>query len=228
VSTIRVNLIGRFGNQMFQYAWARAYAQQYGAYLITSRWIGEQIFDLPYHESSLLSDVPHTLPAEYHQDQASLIYTRKQVKEWFRFKPEVEKILSDNVGGFQVVCHLRRGDYKDLGYVVVSTKSYHDAIQELHLPDGGWTHFVSEENSYKIDGLPDFLPDFYLMMKKSTILLRANSSFSWWAATLGDAKVYSPVIEGLEGGREQLCRFVPGNHPRFANLPFVTDLHLPE
>lgn len=35
---------GRFGNQLFQYAFARALAEKYGAELQTSDWIGPQIF----------------------------------------------------------------------------------------------------------------------------------------------------------------------------------------
>jgi hypothetical protein len=45
---------------------------------------------------------------------------------------------------------------------------------------------------------------------------------------LSDCDVYSPLIGSLSGGREQDCPFVKGNHPKFANLHFLTDLHLKE
>jgi hypothetical protein len=56
--------------------------------------------------------------------------------------------------------------------------------------------------------------DFFLMMKCKN-LFRANSTFSWWAATLGDAQVFSPVVgqrtgwldvEFVEGNDEMLCK----------------------
>ena len=44
---------------------------------------------------------------------------------------------------------------------------------------------------------------------------------------MGTGQVYSPLIEGLEGGREHDVQFVPGNWTRFSNLHFTTDLYLP-
>lgn len=218
--TLHANLIGRFGNQMFQYAFARAYALENNMGLTTNRWVGEEIFDLPNHSGK----GEQLYPQGYHQDQASLIYTRKQVKEWFEFKPEVEEKL-DWVPRIPIVAHRRTGDYKELGYVVVSEDSYLVAHRELGITD----HFLmlNNESPFFVDGTPDFLCDFYTMMN-AKILLRGNSTFSWWAATLGNSKVYSPVIDGLEGGKEQDCKFVEGNHPKFANLPMCTDLHLEE
>ncbi len=78
--------------------------------------------------------------------------------------------------------------------------------------------------------IPDdlsFIVDFYRMVQAPT-LLRANSSFSWCAALLGNGLVLSPVIDGLEGGKKHLCKFVAGNWPRFANFDFVTDLRVDE
>ena len=37
---------GRFGNQMFQYAFARAYAEKYNCILQTPKWIGQDIFEI--------------------------------------------------------------------------------------------------------------------------------------------------------------------------------------
>jgi len=221
---MHVNLIGRFGNCMFQYAWARAYAEQNGCALTASPWVGDEIFDLEY---SPPSDNPEILPTAYHQCQASLIYTRKQAKEWFRLKPGLrDRLESWNQPQYNdIVAHRRIGDYERLGYVVVSKQSYYEAFNRY-----GYNHvmFVTEEHPGRGDpGMPECLPDFYRLMV-SRVLSRANSTFSWWAATLGNGKVYSPVIEGLEGGKEQDCEFVEGNWPRFANLDLVTDLNLEE
>lgn len=223
MNTIHVNLIGRFGNQMFQYAYARALSEKRNQPLTTNRWEGENIFDLPRHQRFVLDGVDE-LPEHYRQDQESLIYSRKQAKQWFVLKPEIEEVLRSRVPKCDVVCHLRRGDYKRLGYVVVSEHSYGAAMLHAGYCKNKVT-WICEESPLVITEMPEFLPDFYALMS-ANVLFRSNSTFAWWAATLGDAKVYSPVIDGIEGGIEQECQFVEGNHPKFANLPMCTDLYL--
>lgn len=58
----------------------------------------------------------------------------------------------------------------------------------------------------------EFLPDFFVLMN-ADVLFRANSTFSFWAALLGDVVTYSPVVEGKTGLRTDID-FVYGNHPK--------------
>lgn len=218
--SIYTPLIGRFGNQMFQYAHARALAEQTGAQLCTPKWVGEEIFDLPEVGRCTDNEI-----GGYHQDQASLIYTRKQVKEWFLLNPK----FCDPLHSFprlKIAAHLRRGDYEQLGYVLVSEKSYSDPMSKL-FPDWRFIEFVTDRMPLIVKGVPDFLPDFYRLLN-AEYLLRGNSSFSWWAGTLSSGRVFAPIIDGKEGGKVQDCEFVEGNWPKLANLPDCTDLHLPE
>jgi hypothetical protein len=73
------------------------------------------------------------------------------------------------------------------------------------------------------------IPAFYRMMT-AKVHFRANSTFSWWAATLGNAKVYAPIIRGMTGGKpDQYCaHFIEGNWPVMADCPQNSDLHLAE
>lgn len=235
-------LLGRFGNTLFQFCFARAYAEQHGHDLRMGDWIGRKIFNLPdyppiqerYAEQiSELSLKPEHADTSfewkgYAQHQDCLIYTRERVREWLQFKPQTLELLEAcciPVGG--TVAHRRVGDLIGYGYVQISKQSYLDAADERGF-NPFLLEFVTEENPItckRLKGDVDFLPDFYRMMKATT-LFRGNSCFSWFAATLGDAQVFSPNIEGLEGGREHDVKFSPGNHHRFANLEFVTDLHL--
>lgn len=223
--SVRIHLIGRFGNQMFQYAHARALAEKMGVPLCTNPWVGESIFQI---QSDRIAGPDCATISGYFQDQDSLNYTRSQIKEWFKFRPEIEERLRAYIHGGEVVAHLRRGDYGPLGYVVVSKESYLKHAKEYDLER---MVFLSEENPTvhpDFTGEWSFLPDFYRMMK-ARVLYRANSSFSWWAGTLGRAIVMSPLIDGKQGGEaEQHCDFVIGNWPKFAELPGVTDLRLPE
>lgn len=216
--TYTSQLIGRVGNQMFQYAALRAEAERDDVPFVTPSWEGDELFNLPRHE--VVGEV-RTLGG-YRQDQASLIYTRSQVREWFKLRPEIVSQLV-NVPSWEMLAHRRVGDYPDLGYPVVSVESYHAACEKFGY-DWKSLRFVSEDDPLLVIGLPEWLPDFYRMMR-AKVLFRANSSFSWWSSALSNAEVYSPVVDGLGAGAHDV-EFVRGNWPRFCSLPGITDLHL--
>lgn len=230
---VNLRMIGRWGNTLFQFCFAKAYCELYECELRTDPWVGEKIFNInnariqePFQEyHSELDYVPGKANFEfrgYFQSQKSLIYTRKQVQEWLTWNPKVVELLDLYGWDDKALCHLRRGDYFGYGYPVVSLRSYNEAVVTFGLPDA--TH-ISEEQPTRGFG-PSFLADFW-RLSNTPIMLRANSSFSWWAATLAkNQRTFAPVIEGLEGGKEHDVEFVEGNWPRFANLDFVTDLHL--
>ncbi len=203
-------------------------------------WIGEKIFEIP--EANRTHNADKVFPEAYYQDQASLIYTRKQVKEWFRFKPEILERLQPAKCLSDVLLNVREGlDYKGAGLVRVTRESYYDAAERL-LPNCELT--ISYELDILPTRLPDFggdiwasgqgvtmvaLPSFYRLMT-APILFRANSTFSWWAATLAEnQRVLSPVIKGLPTGEPVYCpNFVEGNWPQMTTSPINTDLHLKE
>ncbi len=226
MNPIGAHLIGRLGNQMFQYAFSRALAERDGRELHTNPWSGQKIFQL---NDPPLDGSEDMLPEHYRQDQDSLIYTRADARRWFAWRPEVAEKL-ESTPSVELMAHVRRGDYLVLGYPVVSDKA---AMKAAH--GFGFHPFffeiASEETacpSPYFTGYLSWVPDFYRLMG-ADILFRANSSFSWWAATLGNGRVFSPIIEGLQGGVEHdVVPFVEGNWPRLAELPGITDLHLPE
>lgn len=217
------NLIGRFGNQLFIYAHARALAEQQNREFRCAPWIGQKIFELD--DKPLEPGQDHELIGGYCQNQQSLIYTKRDCQRWFRFKQSIHDVLNRWTQN-ATLAHIRRGDYFNLGYVVVSKDSYIKAASKFNeLPPV----FFTEECPMHSDAFEypevSFGTDFYAM-SHCKVLFRGNSSFSWWAGTIGTAKVYSPVIDGLEGGKEHDCEFVEGNWPKLANLPDITDLHL--
>jgi hypothetical protein len=217
-------LIGRFGNQLFQYAHTRAVCEQNGYTLATPEWVGERIFEIPEARRAHLPDLVFS---GYNQDDASLVYSRRWILNTLRLRPEIQAKLDTFVPQGEIVAHLRRGDYADLQYPLVSLSSYYRAAANLGFEK---LAIVSEEAPLThpdFTGDLSFLPDFYRLLK-AKVLFRANSSFSWWAGTLSEAQVYAPVIDGKPGGVESDCDFVAGNWPKLANLPVCTDLHLKE
>jgi hypothetical protein len=186
---------GLFGNQLFQYAYARAFAEELGAELHTPDWIGRQLFigvDEPIMQNKGDIDL-----FDYFQNPEHLeLLSKKKVKEWFKFKnpPKVQK--------HNVVFHKRRGDYLTHAnqYAIVSDESYIKGAEKFNL-DYTEALVLDQDN-------PDFLTDFCLMMHCNN-LFRANSTFSWWAATLGDCQVYSPKVQDRTGLVD--VEFVKGN-----------------
>lgn len=229
--------IGRFGNNLFHYAFARAYAEKYGYDFQCGLWIGQKIFQLDDARITKRNLPPKTdleVTGEgdieirtYGQSQNALIYTRSKAKEWFRLRPEIDAAIPRWIE--PIIAHRRVGDYIGYGYVQVSEESYFRACKKFGFDFHALT-WSTEEHPCLINLLSadiPFVPDFVRMMR-ANILFRGNSSFSWWAAVLGNAlRIFAPVIEGLDGGKEHDVEFVEGNWPRLANIAFVTDLYLP-
>jgi hypothetical protein len=218
-------LIGRFGNKMFQWAYAKALADSLSAELVTPRWEGEFLFGLPETREKRDDD---TEIGEYRQQQKDLTYTRQQVREWFKIKPEILDTLRPRYSRQNpVVGHRRGGDYIGYGYPVVSIDSYLPAAQQFGYDSIEIISDDTPRSHHGYRGELSFIPDF-VALTQAKVLFRGNSTFSWWAATLSNAEIYSPVIDDLEGGKEHFVTFVAGNHPKFCNLPCVTDLYLQE
>lgn len=239
--TCYLPLIGRFGNILFQWAYLRAYCEQNGYEMCLEPNVVEQVFDVPAAvrpRKGTPADV--VLAEDTRQRQECLIYTRKQVREWLRIKPSVLEMLKPARQGVPILLDQRAGnDYIGAGLVSLGTQCYLDAL----IKHGYLNHEFEWEIDTNPTRLPQFtgdvtaaglgttwvsLPAFYRMMT-AQVHFRANSTFSWWAATLGNAKVYAPVIRGVRGGvPNAYAHFVEGNWPVMADNAPNTDLHLKE
>ena len=234
------------GNQLFIYAFARSYAEKYNLEFHCEDWMGNKIFklnDLPY-----VNNLPmrHDVELEkwdgesnitiggYAQRQPCLLYSRADARRFFQFKPEIQALL-DRVQLHDMCAHLRHGDYLGVpGFVAIKPESYCKACADFGFnPDD--LHFVCQESPNVIPELTEMglgqLPDFYILMK-ARILFRANSTFSWWAATLGNAeRIFSPNVQGIPGSDGVLrdAPFTEGNENNFtSHCWFTTELRLRE
>lgn len=233
---VNLQFMGRFGNCAFQYCFMRAYAEKHNLAFRTDPWDGEAIFDIQHErpteefpvkdENTLVDGETGFTYRSYSQQQKCLIYTRADVRRWLKFKPHIEDALGI-LKPEELLAHRRVGDYPGYMFPTLSERSYRIACREFGLDESS-LKFVTEETQTLLPGpWPEFLPDFWRLSHCKT-LLRGNSSFSWWATTLGHGEVFSPVIEGQPGGVERDYPFVRGNHPRFNSAAFLTDLHLAE
>ena len=268
MSFIQVELGGGLGNRLFHYSFARAYAERHGCALRTKPHVWQHVFDLPDSLPPIDGEVPRRDTYAFHewdgetdinitgmaQHQKNLIYTREQVRSWFRLKPELAKLVK-NVPSLPLVASLRLGDYCYAcnPFAWVDKQSYLDCCGEFGL-DTDNLYFLDGEQHYRIPEIPvskpwvqlsdaeketsiDFLPDLALMMR-ARVLLRSNSTFAWWAATLGYCeRVFCPDVSkvnpalGIVGGVRvpQLVPFVEGNHtPVCHGYHYLSELHLRE
>jgi hypothetical protein len=229
---------GRFGNQLFQYAFAKAYAQSVGAVLQTPPWVGQVLFEDindPPCSANLrtlgLDEIPPPLTTDvnlfgYFQFAGAFKhYGLSDVRRWFRFKSEWRDRFTER---HDLVAHLRRGDYLTKyasTFCTVGDLAYKNAMERLgYLPQNAVWVREDYPTQFPHPGL-EWLQDFFTLMN-ARVLFRANSTFSWWAATLGEARVYSPVVEGKVGFNSFDVEFVPGNRPRCASLPNTSDFIL--
>ena len=158
-----------------------------------------------------------------------------------------------NNKNIHTVCHLRRGDIAEVTFtgshsmisketyirqlyslcaefssVVWLSESKQDRTENIwnnKSPGHRWTYPKGEH--YCPDIILDFLPDL-LSMIFARVLLRGNSSLSWWGAFLSEAEVYSPVIKPKPLERKNKyyildTEFVKGNAPHFMGCKLDSD-----
>jgi hypothetical protein len=238
----------KFGNATMSFLHAYAHAQRVGAEFLCPEWIGEKVFSLPAYrrpapglklpqrsEMDLGDDETNVEIRGYAQHQRAMIYTKTQAQEWLKPKyPDGEVLKYFHQSPWQKVsAHLRRGDFIGYNYPLISLSSYDRAISvhnlNAHLKEDFERFCLVSELSPQLGAGwvpgPSFLVDFTIL-RTSAIMLRANSSFSWVAGLLSKGRVFSPIIDQLEGGKEHNCDFVEGNWPRLSNLDGCTDLHV--
>lgn len=250
MAIVQVKIIGGFGNQLHQYAAARKYAELVGARLeIPPDWRTREIFgitdpvwsrDLPEVNDGSAGTGPtiewgqvDVRLSGYFQTQEWIgRLSRAELRRWLVVRPDLERAFSYYLRGRSyTAAHLRRGDYVNHPlYCTVSESSYVRAARKIGLHIDEWARQESPRlMASGYDPSFSFLADWLCLTRAST-LFRANSTFSWWAAALGDADVYAPVVEDRVG--EHDVEFVRGNWPRCADTSRVgvrvTDLYLPD
>lgn len=248
VSMSRLGTFGRWGNSLFQWAFGHFYAEKYNAVLQTPAWDGQKVFNIT--NPPIDRELPQTNCDEvpwgkvnidllgYYQHADFLkIMSRSKLKEVMKFQNHWTDIYQ-KPRPFYIAAHVRRGDYGGLQsiFALLNESSYINACHKfgLNLDDLVWVHEERPESLHQMDeaGLP-FLKDFMTLVN-ADVILRGNSTFSWWAAVLSNAKIYSPLIGDNRG--ECDVEFVEGNWPAMANFKkwqphcpqYHGDLHLPE
>lgn len=148
---------GRFGNQIFQYVFARAYAEKYDAILELPTWIGEKIFKDVSHTpiSCRLPRIPidHIpwgrvnidLFGYFQTKECFDILSEKKIRKWLVFQDQFNDYLKQSN---EIIAHQRMGDYVTLWpdiFCVITKKSFLNSCIKFRICKQNLI-YLSEEN----------------------------------------------------------------------------------
>ena len=234
--------LGRFGNQMFQYAALRGIAANSNTNFCLPKWDSEvndglgnmlrtELFDCFKMESvnnlniQLIDSDRPTVPESgfnfdskifncddwislwgFFQSEKYFKNVEDIIREDFTFRDEILdpcKEMMDSVEGQVVGLHIRRTDFLTnpnhnfvgLEYYKKALENFNDSTNVLVLSDDPkWCHEQSlfQDDRFMISDSENGYIDMCLMSMCTDYII-ANSSFSWWAAWLGNrGKVIAP------------------------------------
>jgi hypothetical protein len=170
-----------------------------------------------------------------------------QDPKWFEgCEDEIKKLFGDGIGYLPYVAiHLRVGVnptnleepaylenpfYYPLaksGYYINAINLFPDRKFLVFSDDILFAKKYFEGDKFAFDESENDIDSFNQMASCSDFII-ANSSFSWWAATLNFGNIFSPIVEARTGWNN--VEFVPGNWPRIADSSKcncrLNDLHI--
>ncbi len=237
-----LGLTGKFGNQLFQYSFAKTYSMLYDCTLeIPSGWPGRVIFrnitddsiscTLPKYgegEISLMGKKNIDLVGYFTTRNYTKYIDRSLVKQWFTLKDKYYEPNTFPAFEYNAV-HLRRTDYDTIGTIGKECVDYWIEYYKCsHLP----TIYVSDDPQEASDRTQFGLGDKYygamqdfLILANATNLFRCHSTYSWWAGELSpnlNQTVYAPIVfnQIKSNTANQFMEFVKGNHPAMCTSAF--------
>lgn len=222
---------GRWGNQLFQFCFAKSYAEKYNCELqIPENWIGRRIFKnidkIPTIKYPLKKTKLDLIPfgeknidlfGYFQFEEAFDLLSLSKIRQWLQFKDEFIELFPKQLD-YYVACHVRKQDYiskfshiycniAEISYIK-SVKAYGYEVNKIF-----WVSDDYPQTNIKCEF--DFLQDFFTLMN-ADVLFRSNSTFGVWASILGNAITYAPLVEDKVGYHEDI-NFIHGNYPRWTS-----------
>lgn len=206
MKSLSVRLDGRLGNTLFQIAAAVVHAKRNGAELFVPGcsyfpWLDRtpEVLVRPYKEPSYAyRQLPFWDGMElvgYFQSELYFKGHATDVMNAFRYTPAVCEDLRGTVA-----VHVRRGDFLEADKHPVVSVDYLNAAW-VHMSRLGFSrfHIYSDDPAWSEENVPfgDVMPmgepwSDLVEMSRCGASIISNSSFSWWAAWLGEQNVHTP------------------------------------
>lgn len=205
---------GRLGNQMFEIAGTIGLATKHGYDFGFPKWINHDHAKKGYEgdinvQDYFVNPLPEVEPNDapevrvpwgYHdisipdnvslwghmQSEKYFTHCKDQVRHYFEMKQMFVKLYPNSVA-----VHLRAGDY-DGNYHPIMTKEYYREAMSLFV---GYDYYLFSDDIELFRAMigeadnihylhSSYMTDFYVM-RNCTHHIISNSTFSWWAAWLG-------------------------------------------
>lgn len=236
---------GGFGNNLFQAITLHKWCEQNNAiFEIPSDWIGRRIFpniNNPTFSKDLPVDPGFDLPNKdgkdyrmggfYQFKEALAIWTKEDACHYFTIDPIMWKqhveVFKNRFNTPVIACHRRTGDFRQTPYPIISKLAYEKCCEENNLNKSEIFYFGNEEEKLPqlYEGELSLISDFiYIML--CDVIIRGNSTYSWWASTLSGKLTYAPIIQNKSRGDLDNVEWVCGNWPATVFYePYITDLH---
>jgi hypothetical protein len=146
---------------------------------------------------------------------------RQRLDYWLSLKPELQEMINAFFHQDHVVVHVRGGDFTINSDLELGVEYYQNAVEVVQTKTG-LVHVLTNDILYAKKTLKDIkfkiisqdssIADFIILMKAKNKVL-ANSTFSWWAAELGDnnsriveVDLYYPKRDWLPRSMKQRIR----------------------
>lgn len=223
ISTIYNNVEKQgLGNRLFQYCWAREIAEKKGFYFKANPISGfpetyNDISGIKFYENELstpeatqifdmnkiYNHLGKIIVCGYSQRYEYYINNKKNIKNWLRVEDEDSYEFP---GEDDIVVSARLGDYVNLGWdlpieyyeEMLKNEKYKNAYILCDEPQNPKLNKLVSMGCIVKDNMhygdKKYIADF-VFAKNAKKLIIANSTFSWWAAFLGESKVYYPCIK---------------------------------
>jgi hypothetical protein len=224
-----VNVIGGVGNQLFQIAAGYAYAKKHGKKLIVNpyNWFAGQGTNPLVYKDTIFKNFEYgncftrdvigihekrfnydELP--FHEGSVSLSGYFQSLKYFEEYKDEFISLLNlpEVDSEIDIAFHIRRGDYLKHATIhhVCHTEYFEKFFekykwQNIKVFTDDPNHVINEFLNYKFEILhSDSDIKDLAYMSKCDIVVGSNSTFSWWAALIGDKTSYFPSKWFADGG----------------------------
>jgi hypothetical protein len=213
---IRIDYVGEFGNNLFTYTYSRIVSEKYGIELVSNLPENGYITNTKNKRGNKYNTPPIIVDDRDNPDFISPDFSEKRTYIVCGFFQDIRYYLNReyiktffelpviNINEEDLVIHIRLNDYKNFGELgtVLNPTYYLEAIKWVRYNK---LYIVTDEPTDKdyLSNFKDLSPiiisdipkhDFRFLMQFRKIII-ANSSFSWWAAYLGEAsELYSPSV----------------------------------
>jgi|APCry1669189472_1035225.scaffolds.fasta_scaffold27652_2 hypothetical protein len=210
---ISVELTGRLGNHLHQYAVCRTVAEQCGYdFHIPRYFAGIDLFDCSLgvendetiydyydpreqiYQPDIFKIKDFTKLHGYLQAEHYIINNKKNIQDWFTLKnPNVDLLNQIQLDEHTCVINFRGGDFQNSPLLFLNPKFYVDAVNHMKKINPAMKFIIVTDDPPTarryLQGFPVYhfsIAEDWLIVNRAKYLIIANSTFSWWAAWLNN------------------------------------------